>query len=497
MTMTAVAPVAAPHHSDTAPLRVTVARRPLPPHAPLPLAAALRRLLGDDQVFLFESLAGPGDDCRFAAVGAEVLARITVHDGRTRVEGVPQLRERLRAVTERAADGGVQEVLRALGGAFTVDTDVPPGSYAFGFLAVLGYEAAWHLERLPPHAPNGDPEITLTAFRHVVRYDRETGETSQLTAQAAEFGGGGLLGDGLAALVRGLPEVPDPLPSAPRPEAVRATVGRQEFGDRVEWCLERVRAGDVYQIQIGHRIHVTTPLPALDAYRRLRHSNPAPYMYLVPWAGRSLVGASPELLLRIEGRALTMRPIAGTAARSGDPAEDARRADALRADPKERAEHIMLVDLCRNDVARVSVPGTLAVDRLMAVERFAHVHHLVSTVRGELAEDADVWSALRATFPAGTMTGAPKVRAMELVLEIEDRPRGAYAGALGLVDVRGEAATFALCIRTAVHDPATGTYTLQASAGVVADSTADGEWRETLIKMGAVYTALTGEELTA
>ncbi|MER7054548.1 MULTISPECIES: anthranilate synthase component I family protein [unclassified Streptomyces] len=497
MTMTAVAPVAAPPRADTAPLRVTVARTALPPHAPLTLGTELRRLLGEDQVFLFESLAGPAEDCRFAAVGAEVLARITVRDGQALVDGVPELAERLRAVTDRAADGGVRELLRALGGAFAVETDVPPGSYAFGFLGVFGYEAAWHLERLPPHAPGRDPEITLTVFRHVVQYDPDTGETCQLYADAPDFGGPGALGPDLTALVRALPHEPAPVPPAPRPDAVRGTVGRREFTDRVEDCLEHIRAGDVYQIQIGHQIHVTTPLPALDAYRRLRHSNPSPYMYLVPWAGRSLVGASPELLLRIEGRSLTMRPIAGTAARAGEPAEDARRAAALRADAKERAEHIMLVDLCRNDVARVSVPGTLAVERMMAVERFAHVHHLVSTVRGELAEGADVWSALRATFPAGTMTGAPKIRAMELILEIEDRPRGAYAGALGLIDVRGQAATFALCIRTAVHDPATRTYTLQASAGVVADSTADGEWRETLIKMGAVYTALTGEGLTA
>ncbi|MGW2592399.1 anthranilate synthase component I family protein [Streptomyces sp. NPDC001515] len=496
MTMTAVEP-AAPPRAVPAPLRVTVERTPLPPHTPLALGTALRRLLGEDQVFLFESLAGPDEDCRVAAVGAEALARFTVREGNVALDGVPELVERLSPLAARGA-GSVRALLDGLNGAFAVDTDVPPDRHAFGFLAVLGYEAAWHLEELPPLAPGHDPEITLTLFRYVVTYDLETGEQHQLLARAPEFGERGLLGDDLTALVRSLPDGdPGPLPPAPRAHAVRGTVRREEFTARVERCLEHIRAGDVYQIQIGHRIEVTTPLDPVDAYRRLRAGNPSPYMYLVPWAGRTLIGASPELLLRIEGRTLAMRPIAGTAARSVDPAEDARRVEALRADEKERAEHIMLVDLCRNDVARVCVPGSLAVERMMAVEHFAHVHHLVSTVRGELAEGEDVWSALRATFPAGTMTGAPKVRAMELIQEIEGRPRGAYAGALGLIDVRGRAATLALCIRTAVHDPASGSYALQASAGVVADSSAEGEWRETLIKMGAVYTALTGEEPAA
>ncbi|MDH6225222.1 MULTISPECIES: anthranilate synthase component I family protein [Streptomyces] len=494
MTMTAVAP--APPRADAAPLRVGVARTPLAPHAPLALCAALRRLLGDDQVFLFESLAGPEEDCRFAAVGAGVLARVTVRDGRVGVDGRPELADRLRACADRA-DGDVPRLLRELHAAFDVRTDVPLDSYAFGFLGVFGYEAAQYLEQLPPHAPGQDPEIVLTLFRHVVRYDLDTGESHQLSADGAGFGGPDALGAGLAELVRSLPAEEAAVPPAPRPSAVRDTVRREEYADRVRRCLEHIRAGDVYQIQMGHRIDVTTPLPPLDAYRRLRRGNPSPYMYLVPWAGRTLIGASPELLFRIEGRGLAMRPIAGTTARAADPAEDARRVAALRADAKERAEHIMLVDLCRNDVARVCEPGTLAVERMMAVEGFSKVHHLVSTVRGELDGDADVWSVLRATFPAGTMTGAPKVRAMELIAEIEDRPRGAYAGAVGLIDLRGRAATLALCIRTAVHDPRTGTYALQASAGVVADSSADGEWRETMAKMGAVYTAVTGEELAA
>ncbi|MBT2510076.1 anthranilate synthase component I family protein [Streptomyces sp. ISL-98] len=490
--MTVTAPAPAPAPAATL-MRVRVARDELPPHEPLALYADLRERLGSDQVFLFESLAGPDQDCRAAVVGADVLARITVRDGRVSFDGLPELMRHLEAVAAQHPD--VWELLRAVDASFAVESEVGPGTYAFGFLATFGYEAAWYMEELPPRRPGAAPEITLTAFRHTVWYDVPGGGARHLRAEAAEFGGSGPLGSGLDVLVRGLPARRyTAVPTAPRPRAVRRTVGRKTFAQRVKRCLAHIRAGDVYQIQIGHRIEVRTPLGVLDAYRRLRHRNPSPYMYLAPWAGRTLIGASPELLFRIEDGRLTMRPIAGTAARSSDPAEDARRVEALRASEKERAEHVMLVDLCRNDVARVTRPGTLSVDSMMSVEAFSHVHHLVSTVGGELAEGEDVWSALRAVFPAGTMTGAPKLRAMELIDEIERQPRGAYAGAIGLIDVRGFA-VLALCIRTAVHEG--DTYALQASAGIVADSSADGEWCETLIKMSAVYGAVTGEELTA
>ncbi|WP_306317852.1 MULTISPECIES: anthranilate synthase component I family protein [unclassified Streptomyces] len=494
-TATAPSGAAPPRLQDLQDLRVTVSAAELPPHAPLALYTALRELLGDDEVFLFESLAGPDQDCRAAVVGAEVLARITVRGGELGIDGQPGLVARLRALAERTP-GAPWEFLRALDGSFDVRTELPADTFAFGFLGIYGYEAAWHMEELPARAPGQLPDITLTAFRHTVHYDLAEGGVRHLRASAAEFGDAGALGSRLADLVGRLDPAPGPVPEAPRAHTVSGTVPREEFESRARRCLDHIAAGDVYQIQIGHRVDVRTALGPADAYRRLRRGNPSPYMFLAPWADRTLVGASPELLFRIEGRRLTMRPIAGTAPRDADPAEDARRASALAADEKERAEHIMLVDLCRNDVARVSGPGTLAVESMMSVERFSHVHHLVSTVHGELADGEDAWSTLRATFPAGTMTGAPKVRAMELIHEIEGRPRGAYAGAIGLVDVRGRAATLALCIRTAVYDGATGTYSLQASAGVVADSTARGEWRETLIKMGAVYTALTGEELT-
>ncbi|WKX69495.1 anthranilate synthase component I family protein [Streptomyces sp. XD-27] len=273
---------------------------------------------------------------------------------------------------------------------------------------------------------------------------------------------------------------------------MRDSTDKETFLARVERCLRHIGVGDVYQIQIGHSIEVATDLEPLQVYRRLRARNPSPYMYLVPRAGTTLIGASPEVLLADDGERLVMRPIAGTAPRSGDPETDERRVAALRADEKERAEHIMLVDLCRNDIGRVCLPRTLETERLMTVETYSHVFHLVSTVSGRRDPAHDTWSALRASFPAGTVTGAPKIRAMELIQGLEDGPRGMYAGAVGLVDLRGWS-RFALCIRTVVHD-GTG-YRTQSCAGIVADSTPEGEWRETLHKMAAAHWALTGKEL--
>jgi anthranilate synthase component 1 len=388
----------------------------------------------------------------------------------------------------------VWEILRRVQGAFEVDTDVPADTFAFGFLTTLSYEAAWSMEQLPQSQDEADlPRCTLALFRETLWYDVPTGTVRHLTARSAAWppDTGRPLADALTEAASAPAGAAD-VPPAPAPRSVRDSVDEETFAKRVDRCLRHIRVGDSYQIQIGHRIDVETDLTPGQVYRRLRHRNPSPYMYLVPWAGRTVIGASPELFIRVENDLLSMRPIAGTAPRATDRAEDARRVAELRSSVKEQAEHVMLVDLCRNDIGRVCVPGTLDVTSMMEVEPFAYVHHLVSTVTGRITAATDVWSAVCATFPAGTMTGAPKLRAMEIINDIEDDTRGIYAGALGVVDVRGFA-MLALCIRTAVHDGER--YSTQASAGIVADSTPAGEWRETLAKMSATYWALTGEEL--
>ncbi|MYX04199.1 MULTISPECIES: anthranilate synthase component I family protein [unclassified Streptomyces] len=499
------------------PIGVRVTDAELPHHDPLELYARLRNVLPESGVFLFESLSGAVQDRRSAVVGFGRLAEIRVHGEHVDIEGAPYLVRALASAADTAgmtadhADArGVSrhrftsadqvfDLLALAQGLFTVDTTVPTTSYAFGFLTTFGYESAWHMETLPARtAESPRPDITLTLFRDTVWYDVVTGAVRHLRAHSPAFEEvpvpgpadvAALAHDAAAARAAGSVPV---VPEAPAPLSVRDSVSRDTFLGWAERCLEHIRVGDIYQIQIGHRVDVTTSLTPYDVYRRLRDRNPSPYMYLLPRAGSTLIGASPELFFRIEGDEIAMRPIAGTARRGPDDEENQRRVKEMRESTKEQAEHIMLVDLCRNDIGRVTRPSTQPVDRLMAVETYSHVFHLVSTVTGRLEEGVDTWQAVRATFPAGTMTGAPKVRAMEIIDGLEQETRGSYAGAVGLVDVRGWS-ELALCIRTIEYDGTT--YSTQSSAGMVAQSEPEAEWRETLAKMGAAYWALTGEEL--
>ncbi|MEU9462005.1 anthranilate synthase component I family protein [Streptomyces sp. NPDC088394] len=492
------------------PITVRVTETPLAPHEPLDLYAALREQSAHD-VFLLESREGPGQSPGATVVGHGLLAEIRVHADRISVDGA----ETVVAAALAAADGlglaprpgnergllhgdQVWQLLRAVQDLFTVETSRPHDSYAFGFLATFGYGSAWHMETLPERGDrdHGEPDIVLGLFRETVWYGPEPGTVRRLTAHSEAFPGPAPLDltEETVRAVAAVGRVPEVLPEAPRPHSVRDTCDEQSFLARARRCLEHIGVGDIYQIQIGHRIDVESGLEPFEVYRRLRGRNPSPYMYLVPRDGRTVIGASPEVLFRTEGGKVVMRPIAGTAPRSGDPGVDEARVARLVADEKERAEHVMLVDLCRNDVGRVCLPGTLEAHGLMTVETYSHVFHLVSTVEGTLAPEDDTWSVLRATFPAGTVTGAPKIRAMEIIEELESEPRGMYAGAVGLVDLRGWS-QLALCIRTIVHDGRSGTYSTQSCAGIVADSSPGAEWRETLHKMGAAYWALTGEEL--
>ncbi|MGW0783608.1 anthranilate synthase component I family protein [Streptomyces sp. NPDC002913] len=492
-------------------VRVTTAG--LPPHDPLELYERLCAEAGDQQVFLLESAGEAGPAGREAVVGVNPAAEIRVFARHVEIDGAPGIVAELSRAAERAglapegpSSGTVRlplrdrdEIWRLLPAAqdlFAVDTDVPGTEYAFGFLASLAYEAVRHVEELPERKdPARGPDMTLTLFRDTVRYAHGSRSARLLTASGPLLGDRQVGPERVAELAsKAAGAVPAPVPDAPEPRSVRDSVSRGTFLGWAERCLEHIRVGDIYQIQIGHRIDVRSALSPLALYRRLRHRNPSPYMYLAPRSGRLLIGASPELFFRIEGDGIEMRPIAGTARRGPDCEENERRVKEMQESTKERAEHIMLVDLCRNDIGRVSRRSTLPVDRLMTVERFSHVFHLVSTVTGRLARGAGAWDAVRATFPAGTMSGAPKVRAMEIIDSLEQERRGSYAGAVGLLDVRGWA-ELALCIRSVEYDGET--YSTQSSAGLVAESDPESEWQETLAKMGAAHWALTGKELRA
>ena len=318
-------------------------------------------------------------------------------------------------------------------------------------------------------------------------------------------------------LIAELAEVVDRLGSAERAEATGASDGptdgtagddpgfvrtgetagpREEYEEAVRRAKEHVLDGDIYQGVISRKRELTGDIDTLAFYRSLRAVNPSPYMYLLRFGDRSIVGASPETLVSVGGERVVANPIAGTCPRGSSPVEDRRLAGEMLADAKERSEHTMLVDLARNDVRRVSRPGSVQVEEFMNVLKYSHVQHIESTVTGRLAPDSDAFDATRATFPAGTLSGAPKVRAMEIIDDLELTPRGLYGGGVGYYSWTGDA-DFAIVIRTATVDHGVETdrgredrVTVQAGAGIVADSDPASEYAETEQKMGGVLDAL-------
>jgi anthranilate synthase component 1 len=268
-------------------------------------------------------------------------------------------------------------------------------------------------------------------------------------------------------------------------------VPRAEFVAAVARAREYVAAGDCQQIVVSQRFDAETDLAPFEIYRALRRVNPSPYLFFVKDGDRALVGSSPETLVKLEAGEVTLRPIAGTRPRGRDAEEDARLEAELRADPKENAEHVMLVDLGRNDVGRVAAVGSVRVTQLEEVERYSHVMHLVSEVKGRLAEGLGAVDVLRAGFPAGTVTGSPKVRAMEIIDELEPARRGPYAGAVGYFD-RGGDMEMCIAIRTLMARK--GRVSAQSGAGIVYDSVPEAEYQETVNKARAVFTAVAQAE---
>ena len=278
------------------------------------------------------------------------------------------------------------------------------------------------------------------------------------------------------------PPVPEQLPDAvPEHHTPRA-----RYAEMVERARDYILAGDIFQVVLSQRFSVDFPLPALDLYRALRRINPSPFLYFLDLPGFALVGSSPEILVRVRDGDVTIRPIAGTRPRGRDAAEDAENRASLLADPKELSEHLMLLDLGRHDTARVSVPGTVKVTDRFFVEFYSHVMHIVSNVQGRLAAGVDAVAAFLAGFPAGTVSGAPKVRAMQIIAELEGAARGPYAGGVGYFSPNGDMDS-CIVLRTAVVKD--GVMHVQAGAGIVADSVAEYEQRECEAKAGALIAA--------
>ena len=360
-----------------------------------------------------------------------------------------------------------------------------------GAVGYLGYETARHFERLPL-AQGAAPPMPESAFlraEDLVVFDHVTRRMKLLTIHRPDR-------EDYAAAFSRIDEMEKRLASD---QVSVATIGVDgapwksnmtpgQFHAMVDAAKEHILAGDAFQIVVSQRFHKPLAARPFDVYRCLRAINPSPYMFFLALGGdRHVVGTSPEKLVQVEGKRVETRPLAGTRRRGADAAEDERLERELLSDLKERAEHVMLVDLGRNDVGRVARPGTVRVERLMEVERYSHVMHISSTVSGVLRQGFTSLDALRAAFPAGTVSGAPKIRAMEVIAALEPEQRGVYAGSLGYVSFGGNL-DMAITLRTVVI--AAGVAYVQAGAGVVADSRPEREFDETLEKAGAMFKAI-------
>ncbi|MFP8962882.1 anthranilate synthase component I [Streptomyces nanhaiensis] len=458
---------------------------------------ALYRKLAAERpgTFLLESAENGRTWSRYSFVGVRTSATLTVRDGRAHWLGAPPVGV--------PADGDPLEVLRATVQALHTprdlhrDADLPP--FTGGMVGYLGYDIVRRLERIGDSTRDdlGLPELTMMLTSDLAVLDHRDG-TVLLIANAINhndldtgvdeaYADAVRRLDAMAAdLARPAPAMAAPLPPPELPE-YKALWGGAAYREAVEVVKERIRAGEAFQVVPSQRFQAPCPASALDVYRVLRATNPSPYMYLLRLDGFDVVGSSPEALVKVEDGHAMMHPIAGTRPRGATPQEDAALAEELLADPKERAEHLMLVDLGRNDLGRVCEPGSVEVVDFMSIERYSHVMHIVSTVTGRLAEGRTAFDALTACFPAGTLSGAPKPRAMQIIEELEPTRRGLYGGCVGYLDFAGDADT-AIAIRTALLRD--GTAYVQAGAGVVADSDPAAEDAECRNKAAAVLRAV-------
>jgi anthranilate synthase component 1 len=469
----------------------------------------VRRLLadGDTPVGLYRKLAAerPGTFLlesaeqgiwsRYSFVGVRSSATLTERDGAVRWLGTPPVGV--------PVDGDPLAALRATLETLHTprdlheDAGLPP--FTGGLVGYLAYDAVRRLERIGDTARDELrlPELTMLLTSDLAVLDHWDGSVlliaNAINHNDTDTGVDEAWADAVARLdvmtadlARPLDSAPAELPPSELPEFV-ARFGGPAYQAAVEAAKDHIRAGDAFQVVPSQRFETSCEASALDVYRVLRATNPSPYMYLFRFEGFDVVGSSPEALVKVEDGRAMLHPIAGTRPRGATPREDQALAEELLADPKERAEHLMLVDLGRNDLGRVCRPGSVEVVDFMSVERYSHVMHIVSTVTGRLAEDRTAFDVLTACFPAGTLSGAPKPRAMQIIESLEPVRRGLYGGCVGYLDFAGDSDT-AIAIRTALLRD--GTAYVQAGAGVVADSDPVAEDTECRNKAAAVLRAI-------
>ncbi len=462
-----------------------------------PVSAFLKIAEHSDYAFLFESVEGGERVARYSFLGKDPFLVLRQRGGRTVVD---------RSGVTSESDEPFVAALRRLMAEF--QSPFVPGLPRFtgGAVGCIGYDASPLFEPAlleawarAPWRTNGTADgeredeagfmlfDTVLAFDHVkhriliIANARVTGDEDlkalyQFACAKIQFLE--------RELERGLSQA---LPEAQAAPVIRSNMARDTYEAGVRTIKERIAAGDIYQAVLSQRFEADVKADPFTVYRALRHVNPSPYMYFIRMGGLAIVGSSPEMLVRVEGRRVETHPIAGTRPRGQNEEDDLRLGEELKRNEKERAEHVMLVDLGRNDLGRVCEYGSVKVPQYMSLERYSHVMHLVSTVDGRLAEDRDHLDALVACFPAGTVSGAPKIRAMQILSDLEPTRRDLYAGAVGYIDFAGNL-DFCIAIRTITIR--NGRARVQAGAGIVADSNPAAEYEETRDKAKALLTAL-------
>ncbi|MFE3179828.1 anthranilate synthase component I [Streptomyces violascens] len=479
--------------------KLAVDRRVIPVHRRLladgDTPVGLYRKLAAERpgTFLLESAENGRSWSRYSFVGVRSDATLTARDGEAHWIGTPPVGV--------PTSGDPLAALKATVEALHTPRDLVAGMPPFtgGMVGYLGYDIVRRLEKIAEHG--GDdlrlPELTMLLTSDLAVLDHWDGSVLLIANainhndldtgvdEAYEHAVARL--DAMEAdLAKPATYDPVALPASELPEYT-ALWGGKAYQDAVEDIKERIRAGEAFQVVPSQRFETPCAASALDVYRVLRATNPSPYMYLFRFDGFDVVGSSPEALVKVEDGRAMLHPIAGTRPRGATPQRDQTLADELLADPKERAEHLMLVDLGRNDLGRVCEPGSVEVVDFMSIERYSHVMHIVSTVTGRIAEGRTAFDVLTACFPAGTLSGAPKPRAMQIIEELEPSRRGLYGGCVGYLDFAGDSDT-AIAIRTALLRD--GTAYVQAGAGVVADSDPVAEDDECRNKAAAVLRAV-------
>jgi anthranilate synthase component 1 len=466
--------------------------------------SAYRKIAGSGQSFLFESVEGGEHLGRFSFVGCNPRAVIRQFGSHVDLIENGNVVSRWEVSPSAASDDprevrdGLEVVRRVLGRYRPVPLPGLP-RFTGGAIGFIGYEFIHDVEAVVPRPPRDDLQTPILCFLiadELLIFDRVS-QTIQVLVNAIVEPGEDIeaaYDDAIAEIERLVALLEQPCqytPATVPPDvpslAFSSNMPRERFLQNVLAAQQYIRAGDIIQVVGSQRFSTPVKASALDVYRATRSINPSPYMFLLELDDFSLVGASPEIHVRCEDRRVEIRPIAGTRPRGRSPEEDARNERELLADPKERAEHVMLVDLARNDIGRVCDFGSVQVEDLMVIERYSHVMHIVSQVEGRLSDDKTPYDLMRATFPAGTLTGAPKIRAMQIIAELEQSARGPYGGCVGYFSFNGNL-DCCITIRTALLK--NGTAYVQAGGGWVNDSSPEAEYQETVNKSKAMLKAV-------